>query len=467
MGRYNKFYPMPRRTSMALQSGGSVSFYEPDQLLSENLNTKQMLGTEIAIRETAWNYYRVLGYLPNPSETLRKLGKDIAEYKYLMEDSHVVGCMNSRKAGTLSLKWTLDQNNADKKMYETLNSIFKNWPMSDIIAEMLNATFFGYQPAEVIWERNKGQWLPKEFVPKDVDWFRWSDINELRYLTKRNMVTGEPVPNYKFVVARYHASYERPYGRPLGSSVYWPVKFRHSGLRFWTEFCEKFGQPWLKASYPLGTQQVRIQEMMSMIQDTIRDGIVAFPSEFGVESMKMNDASSADIFQKFISEMNEEISIAILGQTLTTSTSKSGGGAYALGKVHAGIRKDIVDEDRITIERVFNTLISWVNELNWKSPNVPVFTMVPAPMPTKEDADMAASMVQAGFVPTTEFWKNRFGMLPEEFTIGPIPNQMQKVQGPDVNTAEESNLTHEANDPATNQATYDGTKDAVKNLTRR
>jgi len=41
--------------STPLASGGSMSFYEPDHLLSDQMGPKQALPMEIAIRETAWN----------------------------------------------------------------------------------------------------------------------------------------------------------------------------------------------------------------------------------------------------------------------------------------------------------------------------------------------------------------------------------------------------------------------------
>lgn len=404
---------------------------------------------------------------------MRRLGKDVSEYKYLLEDSHVNGCMSSRKAGTLSLNWSLDRNESQTRQYQTLKSIFDNLPMNDISSEILNAIFFGYQPVEIIWEKIGGLILPKDIVPKDPDWFRFSDVNETRYLTKRNMVTGEPIPNYKFIMARYRPSYERPYGRPLGSVVYWPVKFRHTGLRFWTSFCEKYGMPWVKASYPLGTQAVRVQEMISMIESTIQDGIVAYPTEFNVEALKMNDTASSDIFEKYVAEMNQEISIGILGQTLTTTVGKEGG-ALATAKVHATVRDDIVNEDKSIVEAVYNTLISWIYELNWSgSESRPKFKLVAAPQPTKDDAQAAVYLRQTGIKFTKEYYQNRFNLLDTEFDLAPVPVAGPGMGGmtgaeepPDAESAT-SGLTHEARDTATNQPTYDATKDAVSKLTRR
>jgi hypothetical protein len=156
MSRFKAFRPQ-RQIQMSLSTGESVptNYYEPDQLLSEQLDNKELLLNELGIRETSWNYYRVLGFLPNPDETLRAIGKDIAEYKYLLTNPFVNGCMSSRKAGTLSLDWDIDQGKCPDKYFKIIQQIYNSWDVESINDELLNASFFGYQPAEVIWMRDK------------------------------------------------------------------------------------------------------------------------------------------------------------------------------------------------------------------------------------------------------------------------------------------------------------------------
>jgi len=429
MGRYRKFQNNMVRTS---------SF------------TSRSISAEMATRKTAWNDWgTTFSFLPNPSETLRAMGKDISEYKYLLEDSHVNGCLSSRKAGVLGQSWSLDRNNCLQRQYEIIKSIFDGWPIIEISNEMLNACFFGYQPAETLWEKVLGLVLPKALVPKDPDWFRFSDTNELRYMSKTNMTQGEEIPPYKFIVARYRASYERPYGRPLGSCVYWPVKFRHAGIKFWTMFTERFGMPWIKASYPLGSQLPRVQEMIDILDKTIQDGIVAYPTEFNVEALKMNDTASSDIFKNYVEEMNKEISIGILGQTLTTEVGETGG-AYALGKVHATIRDDIVAEDKAIIEGIFNTLISWIYEINWPTADIrPKFKLIEASAPTESDGKLAVYLKQAGVKFTKEYFQKRFNLADTEFDISagdnnPLLNPEKDLEN-SVNSSVED-LTHETRD---------------------
>jgi len=445
MGRYKKYRP-ERMIQIPLQSGGAMTFAAP---------SSTRLSQEIATRETAFDFFKTMGYLPNPSETLRKIGREISEYKYLLEDAHVNGCMESRIAGTLSLDWTLDRNGSLSRQYTTIKAILDGWPMSDIMHEILYAVFFGYQPVEVLWESTGGMLLPKAIAPKDPNWFRFNEENELRYLTQENQIEGVPVPNYKFIMPRYRPSYERPYGRPLGSVVYWPVKFRHSGLRFYCAFVEKYGTPWLRAEYPLGAQAARVQEMINMLDTTVQDGIIAHPSEFKVEALKMNDGSSSDIHDKYIQLMNEEISIGILGQTLTTKMDESGG-SFAAAKVHGGIRDDIVSEDTKIIEMVYNTLIGWIYELNWPAAgNQPKFQMISPPNPTKDDAQMAVYLEQTGIKYTKEFYQNRFDLLDTEFELKTAAEMAPAIKpvspedvSPDDKSGDTATLTHETKDTA-------------------
>ncbi len=491
----------PQRQIQLPMSDGSLTptnYYEPDQLLSEQLDNKDLLLNELGIRETSWNYYRVLGFLPNPDETLRAIGKDIAEYKYLLTNPFVNGCMSSRKAGTLSLDWDIDQGKCPDKYFKIIQQIWNSWDIEGIIDELLYASFFGYQPAEVVWmkDRINGQSciIPKSFVPKDPDWFRFSDTNELRYLTKRNMVTGEPVPQYKFIVARYHPSYERPYGRPLASTIYWPVKFVNSGFRFFTIFTEKYGMPWISMKYPLGTQAQRLQQAIDMLKNSAQDAVVATPDAFATELLNMSDKASADNYKTYIDLNHEVISISILGQNLTT---KVAGGSYAAAKIHGDVRQDIIMGDKHMIELAFNTLIKWVFELNWPTVLRPLFRLIAEPKPTVQDGQMSlylAQTAQLGLF-TAEYYKNRFGLLDEEIDLANVApltsgagqdnktlgdngqppimkpiNEKGEVEEDDKGLVPDPNIdeaTHDQTDLARNEDTYNSTIDSVKNLTRR
>jgi phage gp29-like protein len=333
---------------------------------------------------------------------------------------------------------------------------------------MLNGVFYGYQPVEILWKKQGGMILPEQIVSKPARWFRYSDTNELRYLTKRNMITGEPLPSYKFIVCRYHSSYANPYGESLASAIYWPVKFRHSSFRFFTTFMEKYGMPWVKVTYPLGTQEQRVQEMVSIMSTAMQDAIVAAPEEMKVEMLDMSQTSSAEIYKTFIDLCNTDISIALIGQNLTTEVS---GGSYAAAKQHGQVRQEVISEDIRMVESAFDTVIQWIHELNFSGEKLPKFKLVAAPQPTLDDANTAVALTKAGVKFKDLYFENRFGLLSDEFEMG-INEAMKPKVSPfggkpgegetdgdgasntDVETLE---TTHEAKDPAKNSQTMEAT----------
>lgn len=466
-------YRRPAQHSMRFADGTQTQWYAPEEKLTEQMTERKQMVNEIAVRETAWDYYRVLGYLPNPDKILRKLGKDIDEYEQLLSDSRVKGAFNSRRAGTLSLEWDIDQLDCPARAYDTTKQIFDALPMQDLMADMMQAVFFGYQPVEVIWKKMGALVLPSDVKTKPARWFRYSDINELRYLTKRNMITGEPVAERKFLMVRYHPSYGNPYGEALGSAVYWPVKFRHTGFRYFTTFIERYAMPWIKLNYPLGMQEYRVGELVNVISNTLADGVIAVPTETPTEIMDIGKQTNAEIYTNFIDMCNTEIAIAILGQNLTTETQ---GGSYAAAKVHQLVRRDLIDEDVRMITDAMNQLIDWIFDLNYPSSDRPKFVLSQKPQANKDDAQMAVFMTQAGVRLTETYWQNRFGLIEDEFTISDVvadkpqpeplmpgggeSNPDSKGAGSDGQgrDAEIDKATADATDPSRNQSTYDATK---------
>lgn len=467
---------------MPLVGGGSHNFYDPDVRLSQQLLVAQtgttgatptprsMMYQEIATRETAWNYYRVLGFLPNPEPILRKLGKDVDEFRSLLSDSRVKACYNSRRGGLLSMSWSLDQGDSQTRVFQAVQDMLDGWNLREIMADLENAVWYGYQPAEVLWKRQNGMIVASNLVTKDVSWFRYSDINELRYLTKRNMITGEPVPEKKFVVARHHPSYWNPYGESLAAACYWPIKFKHSGYRFWATFMERYGMPWIQVNYPLGTQEARVKEMIDVIAGTMQDGIIAYPESMKAEALEMNSTASSEIYKSFLELCNTEVEMAILGQNLTTEVK---GGSYAAANTHMQVRQDLVDEDTRMVEDTIDTVIKWYVELNWGTgKDCPKFRLTQASQPTLDDAKMAQTLTQAGVKFNKAYFETRFQMSDTEFEVGAPPtpgvpseeNPAAEVEGKATGADAEkiSEATKEAKDPSVNTSTYDAVKSVRK-----
>ena len=72
------------------------------------------------------------------------------------------------------------------------------------------------------------------------------------------------------------------------------------------------------------------------------DAAGIIPDSANIEFIESNKTTSAEIYENLARYCDEQISKAIVGQTLTADT---GGGSYAQGKVHADVRRDLTIAD--------------------------------------------------------------------------------------------------------------------------
>lgn len=386
-----------------------------EESLLKKASTKSHLSEEIATRKRALNFYTLANILPDPDIVLKKQGKDIRIYKELLCDSHVYACVQSRKAGVLSLEWDINRGLDKDENSQIIEDLLKKLNVHKLINDILESTLFGFQPLEIFWKKEKsGYILPEKIIAKPPEWFCFDDDNNLKFRTKENYY-GEVVPSKKFLLAQNNPSYNNPYGERVLSRVFWPVTFKKGGLKFWVVFTEKYGMPHLIGKHPRGASKDETETLADMLEEMIQDAIAVIPDDSSVEIKEANKSSSAEIFEKLIDKMNSEISKAILGQTLTTEIGSSG--SYAASHTHMAVRQDIIDTDRKLVETVINQLIQWIYEINFPNAEVPIFELY-AP----EDVDLTLAqrdkiLSETGVKFTKEYFIKTYGLEEEDFDI--------------------------------------------------
>lgn len=378
-------------------------------LFEENIKS---ISSEIATRKRSYDFYSLGLNLPDPDPVLRKEGKDVKVYRELLSDPHVWACVQSRKSGVLSLEWELDRGKAKSKQAKIIEDIFNNLDLNTIITEILDASLFGFQPLEVIWQNTGNLIVPKEIKAKPVEWFVFDDENNLKLKTKENR-QGELLPERKFLCPQYNPSYQNPYGERTLSRVFWPVTLKKGGQKFWMAFTEKYGMPFLVGKHPRGGSQADTDNLADLLSAMVQDAIAVIPDDSSIEIQEAAKGSSAEIYEKLIDKMNAEISKAILGQTLTTEIGKAG--SYAASNTHMDVRKDIIDSDKKIVERTLNQLIRWIYDLNFdKQSNIPIFSMW-----EEEDVDLNLAqrdkiLADSGVKFTKDYFMKAYGFEEED-----------------------------------------------------
>ena len=386
-----------------------------EESILKKASSKANLTEEIATRARALNFYSLVNILPDPDIVLRKQGKDMRIYKELLCDPHVFACVQSRKAGVLSLDWEINRGLDKDKNAEAIEDLLKRLDIHKLISDILDATQFGFQPLEIMWKKEKtGQILPAKIIAKPPEWFCFDDENNLKFRTKSDYY-GEIVPDKKFLLAQNNPSYNNPYGERTLSRVFWNVTLKKGGMKFWVVFTEKYGMPHLIGKHPRGATKEETNTLADMLEDMVQDAIAVIPDDSSVEIQEANKSSSAEIYEKLIDKMNAEISKAILGQTLTTEIGSTG--SYAAANTHMAVRQDIVDSDKKLVESVINQLIQWVYEINFSKEDVPKFELY-----EPEDVDLTLAqrdkiLYDTGVKFTKEYFIKTYGLEDEDFDI--------------------------------------------------
>lgn len=332
---------------------------------------KKDLITEIATRATSVDGWSFGHYLPNPDPVLKKMGKDISAYRELLSDGQVRAGVRRRKAAIKGLEWRITPT-GNNKVDEQLNAMFESLKLNRIITEMLNATLFGYHVCEILWQEQDNMLVPVDIVGKPQEWFMFDTDNRLRFKSKDSGVEGKLLPEKKFLVATQEATATNPYGLGDLAQCFWAATFKKGGFKFWLEFTEKYGSPWLAGKHPRQASDVDKGDLADALEEMVGTAIAVVPDDAKIEILEAaGKGASSDAFETFLKFCKSEINIALLGQNQTTEQESNRASATAGLEVVEDIRND----DKAIIEETFNQLLSWICKLNFSVETLPKFEL--------------------------------------------------------------------------------------------
>ena len=388
---------------------------------------KQDLIRVIASRANAIDYWSFMHYLPNPDPVLKKMGKDISAYREILSDSHVGGCVRRRKAAIKGLEWRITPT-GNEKTDEILTALFDRLPMSHIISQILDATLFGYQALEVMWESENGLLLPTAIVGKPQEWFVFDEENQLMLRTKDNR-NGDLVPEKKFLLATQQADFLNPYGRADLAMCFWAATFKKGGFKFWLEFMEKYGSPWLVGKHLRQAQIHEIDELLDSMEKMLGTAVAAIPEDSSIDLKESaSKGASSQVFDDFLRYCKSEIAIALLGQNQTTEAEANRASATA----GLEVTRDIRNDDASLVEGVFNQLLAWICELNFNVETLPAFELFEQESIDKLQAERDKLLTEMGVGFTEQYIHRAYGFEEGDIVMQEIsPNPSLQKKGTD------------------------------------
>jgi SPP1 gp7 family putative phage head morphogenesis protein len=232
----------------------------------------------------------------------------------------------------------------DGKPVEEVIAITQKTYFAELVKEILNARFWGHSLIELQWQASGNNNKPSQtvLIPRKhvkprfgiVTQNQWEDNGiDYRQPPFNNVLieVGEPEDLGVLLQACPHVIYKR------------------GNFGDWAEFAEVFGMPFRWATY--NNEQSR-QILEEALEKAGSAGYVVAPADAQLQFLNHNAQSGTNIFSQLNAACNEELSITILGNTMTTTEAKSSG--YAQSKTHQSEQNALHQDDRMFVLRVLN-----------------------------------------------------------------------------------------------------------------
>ena len=229
----------------------------------------------------------------------------------------------------------------------------RNGEPDERINEQLTSPWFKKFREDLIMSQFWGFSLFQFFLD-DQGYITYSLINRKHYNPIRREVlkfqgdqTGRPIesfPNTLFVGDE----------RALGAfaEILPAVLYKRGNMADWARFCNIFGIPIREYTYDAGDEEAR-RRLIADARQQGSNSVYIHPKESSLNLLEPgNKSGSSELFRTFTEYWDSQISIRVLGTTLTTDSKETG--TQALGTVHQDEEDDMNEEDREFILDVLN-----------------------------------------------------------------------------------------------------------------
>ena len=268
----------------------------------------------------------------------------------VQRDDRVATALNTRCKGLLGLPREITPSpRGDRRKAKTaakdLETLWAETDLTESLIQILRwQVMMGFAVAEIVWSGDAEAWTfsLKVWHPQFL-WFNWA-TRQYMLNTSDGPVVVTPGDG-KWLMLTPEGEY-RAWIQGAVRSIAIPWLGRQYAFRDWMRFNEIYGLPIRKATVPAQTSE---EDKIGFFQD-IRDAgsamVVSCPTgtdgqKYDIELVEAT-ATGWETFRNATEDADKRITLALLGQNLTTEVS---GGSYAAAKVHGQVRQDYLEAD--------------------------------------------------------------------------------------------------------------------------
>lgn len=262
------------------------------------------------------------------------------------KDPHLFSQLQTRKNAVTGCDYEIipfdQEEDRDKEISEFVSQELESIEaFEDVMMDLLDAIGKGIAMSEIIWRYQSGKVTVAEIKHRHQKRFYWDNDDNFKLITKEHP-SGLLVPDNKFIIHKYKARSGHPARAGVLRVVAWMYLFKNYDVKDWVSFCEVFGMPLRLGKYNPSASDADKRALMEALIQIGTDAAGIIPDGTEIEFKEAAKVSSLNIYESLARYCDEQMSKAILGQTLT---SDSGGGSYAQSKTHNEVRHDLTVAD--------------------------------------------------------------------------------------------------------------------------
>jgi phage gp29-like protein len=357
--------------------------------------------------------------MPNPSKTLKTIGKIIDAFDQTLAQPDVAAASGNFHDGIKALSWDLSQSTEQGPRVAWLKEVLGKLDVTEACSSFVTAREYGYTICEVMWYKDGSKILPYAIVEKPRKWFRFDKSRRLRMITQKNpegILIDEVYPR-KFLLVQHRPTYLNPYGKGLLDIMYWYVQGLYSNFEWHLKFLEDDGADHWIAYVNKDAGQEYINTVHNAIATLRRRGVcVLYDGVRAEQRENKGRKSSSDVYKAFEEMVISKINKLWLGTDLSMQNNDVG--ARASSETGATIRGEALASGKKLAESAMNTLIRWILELNsapGSDSELINFSLSKTALTTKEQAEIDKSYAEAAGGKVSDQLLIRRGYEPGDF----------------------------------------------------
>jgi len=280
----------------------------------------------------------------------------------VLADDRVQAALGTRINGVLGLPLAFeasDDTPAAARAAELLEIDW--WAFADeatLVEWISYALLVGACLAELVWDTSGERSLPRLKVWHPSNTRRKDGKWEIRQANDK-WLPVEPGDGKWALLAPFGERRAGTRALIRGVAIAWLSKAY--ALSDWNRYSEIHGSPTRVGRSPMGASADERRSFRDDLASLAHDSSIVVPDGWTVELLEAK-IGSGEVFKKLIDWADKAISIAILGQNLTTDVE---GGSLAAAKVHENVRADLVQADaEVVATTTHDEVVTWWAEFN-------------------------------------------------------------------------------------------------------